>query len=49
MDGINPDASIAHGILLLNGLCASNANLLEMMSFEVERAFGGCSAWTTRR
>jgi len=40
MDGINPDASIAHGILLLNGLCASNANLLEMMSFEVERAFG---------
>jgi hypothetical protein len=40
MDSINPDATIAHGIILLNGLCATNANLLEMMSFEVERAFG---------
>jgi len=25
---------------VLNGLCASNANLLQMMSFELERAFG---------
>ena len=40
IDNINPDATIAHAIILLNGLCASDANHLEMMSFEVERAFG---------
>ena len=39
MDNLNPDATIAHGIIL-NGLCATNANLLEMMSYELERAFG---------
>jgi len=40
IDNVNPDATIAHGIILLNGLCATNANLLQMMSFELERAFG---------
>jgi hypothetical protein len=40
MDNINPDATIAHAIILLNGRCATDANLLAMMSFEVERAFG---------
>ena len=40
MDNINPDATIAHAVIVLNGLCATNANLLAMMSFEVERAFG---------
>ena len=40
MDNLNPDATVAHGVILLNGLCATNANLLEMMSFELERAFG---------
>jgi hypothetical protein len=40
MDNINPDATIAHGIILLNGLCAANAGLLQMMSFQLERAFG---------
>ena len=40
LDNINPDATIAHAILLLNGLCATNSNMLEMMSFELERAFG---------
>jgi hypothetical protein len=40
IDKINPDATIAHGIIVLNGLCASNASLLDMMSFELERAFG---------
>ncbi len=40
MDNINPDATIAHGILLLNGRCATNPNLLAMMSYELERAFG---------
>jgi hypothetical protein len=40
IDNLNPDATIAHGIILLNGLCATNADLLAMMSFELERAFG---------
>ncbi len=40
MDNLNPDATIAHGIIILNGLCATNTNLLEMMSYELERAFG---------
>ena len=40
MDNLNPDATIAHGIILLNGLCATNADMLAMMSFELERAFG---------
>jgi hypothetical protein len=40
LDSVNPDATIAHGIIVLNGLCATNANLLQMMSFELERAFG---------
>ena len=35
LDNINPDATIAHAILLLNGLCATNSNMLEMMSFEL--------------
>lgn len=39
-DNLNPDATIAHGVILLNGLCATNSNLVEMMSFELERAFG---------
>ena len=33
MDNVNPDATIAHGIILLNGLCATNANLLAMMTY----------------
>jgi hypothetical protein len=40
IDNVNPDATIAHGLILLNGLCAANPNLLQMMSFELERAFG---------
>jgi len=40
LDNINPDATFAHGIIVLNGLCATNANKLEMMSFQLERAFG---------
>lgn len=40
MDNLNPDATIAHGIILLNGRCATNSRLLEMMSYEIERAFG---------
>ena len=40
LDNVNPDATFAHGLILLNGLCATNANLLQMMGFELERAFG---------
>ena len=40
LDNVYPDATFAHGIIVLNGLCATNANLLQMMSFELERAFG---------
>jgi hypothetical protein len=40
MDNLNTDATVAHGVILLNGLCASNASLLDMMSFQLERAFG---------
>lgn len=40
IDKINADTTIAHAVILLNGLCATNANLLTMMSFELERAFG---------
>ena len=40
IDGTNPDATFSHGVILLNGLCATNASRLDMMSFELERAFG---------
>jgi len=40
LDNLNPDATIAHGIILLNGLCANTARRLQMMSFQLERAFG---------
>lgn len=40
LDHVNRDATIAHGVILLNGLCATNADLLDMMSYELERAFG---------
>ena len=40
MDSINPDATIAHAIILLNGLCATSPDLVEMMNYELERAFG---------
>jgi hypothetical protein len=40
LDNINPDATIAHATIILNGRCATSPNLLQMMSFEVERALG---------
>src|SRR5665213_3365605 len=40
MDNIQPDATFAHAIVLLNGRCAITAGQLEMMNFELERAFG---------
>lgn len=40
MDNVNTDATIAHAIIILNGLCASNPAMLAMMTYEIERAFG---------
>ena len=40
LDNFNTNATFAHGVIILNGLCATNANMIEMMSFELERAFG---------
>ncbi len=40
IDNFQTDATIAHAVIVLNGLCATSANLLEMMSFQIERAFG---------
>lgn len=40
MDNINPDTTIAHGMIVLNGRCATSSNLITMMNFELERAFG---------
>ncbi|HEY1804827.1 MAG TPA: IPT/TIG domain-containing protein [Terracidiphilus sp.] len=40
MDNLNPDATVAHAVIVLNGLCATNSDLLQMMTFELERAFG---------
>ncbi len=40
VDGFNPDATITHAIILVNGRCATNPDLLAMMSFELARAFG---------
>ncbi len=40
IDNFNPDATIAHAVIVLNGLCATNSSMLDMMSFELARAFG---------
>jgi hypothetical protein len=40
MDNLNSDGTIAHGLIVLNGRCATSNSLLQMMSFELERAFG---------
>jgi hypothetical protein len=40
LDNIRPDATTAHAAIVLNGLCAANSNLLAMMNYELERAFG---------
>ncbi len=40
LDNFNADATFAHGMIVVNGLCAANAAMLEMMNYELERAFG---------
>ncbi|WP_263351431.1 IPT/TIG domain-containing protein [Acidicapsa acidisoli] len=40
IDNMSVNANLAHGVILLNGRCATSANLLAMMSYQLERAFG---------
>ncbi|MDR3724135.1 MAG: hypothetical protein P4K83_06565 [Terracidiphilus sp.] len=40
LDNVNPDATIAHATMILNGRCTGSAQLLQMMSFNIARAFG---------
>lgn len=40
IDNFNPDATIAHAVILLNGLCATTPDQVSMMQFQLERAFG---------
>lgn len=40
LDNIRTNATIAHGVILLNGLCATSPNLVAMMQYELARAFG---------
>ncbi len=40
LDNINPDATIAHAIMILNGRCTDTDRRMQMMNFLLERAFG---------
>jgi hypothetical protein len=40
IDNMNPNATFAHGVIVLNGRSASSACLLKTMSYQLERAFG---------
>ena len=40
LDNVQPNATFAHGVMVVNGLCATSAALLQMMSFQMERGFG---------
>ena len=40
IDAMNPDATLAHGVIVLNGRCTGSANRVAMMSYQLERAFG---------
>lgn len=39
-DNIQPDATVAHAVILINGRCADTADRIAMLSFLLERAFG---------
>ena len=40
LDNFQPQATFAHGVIVLNGQCATSAPLVEMMQFQLQRAFG---------
>ncbi len=39
-DNIQPNATVAHAVMVLNGLCTATAQQLAMMNVLIERAFG---------
>ncbi len=39
-DNVNPDATIHHAIMILNGRCTNTANRMNMMNFALDRAWG---------
>jgi hypothetical protein len=40
IDLFNPDATIGHAVMVLNGRCATTANLVSMIQFQLVRGFG---------
>lgn len=40
LDNLNADTTIAHGVILLNGLCANTGTQIARMNADLERAFG---------
>jgi hypothetical protein len=40
VDNLRTDATIAHAVMVLNGRCATTPDLVTMMQFQLERAFG---------
>ncbi len=40
IDNFTTDAAFTHAVIVLNGRCATTPALLQMMSFQLERAFG---------
>jgi hypothetical protein len=40
IDNMTANANFAHGVIVVNGRCATSASLLRMMSYQLERAFG---------
>lgn len=40
IDNMTASANFAHGVIVVNGRCATSASLLQMMSYQLERAFG---------
>lgn len=40
IDNMTASANLAHGVIVVNGRCATSASLLQMMSYQLERAFG---------
>ena len=40
IDRFNPDATIGHAVIVLNGRCATTSNQVAMMQFLLRRAFG---------
>ena len=40
LDNINPDATVSHALMILNGRCTDTGRRMQMMSFLLERAWG---------